>query len=945
MYMPVTLQRCVAGLAVATALLAIVMPATAAAQTVTETTGAATGTVVDTTQGRLPGVSVTLTGSAVSGARTTVTSEDGTYRFSGLAPGDYTLTFELVGFGTVIREGIRIGAAFTATVNTELKPGGVQETVTVSGVSPVVDTQSAAITTRLEASAIEALGGSRDFWSVMATLPAVSMRQMDVGGSGVLRQQPYTAYGLTPSQATAAINRNEVEGIRAGAANGTASDFYYADMNSFEEVAVTAVGQTASSPVAGTFTRLISKSGSNTYRGTVYLDYQNKNLQAHNIDQDQIDAGLASSNPDFDVQDLNRTDYLRDMSADVGGFILRDKLWWYGAYRRTAQAQGFPFFDGLQENFATIYTIKGTYNISPSQKFSGYRQAANKTTEDYFLATSTFFDSTGSVPSNDFPTYVWKVEYNKTFNAMFLEIRTGAYGGNFLTFPKNNDPRIEDVGTRIRSGSNAAGGLPRSHPQVNTSLSYFKDGWGGSHNFKVGGEFRRDELENLFGGQPHPCSCTSTLNNGTPTQVRVFRGENVSESSIDSLGLYAEDQWQVGSRFTLSYGLRLDRYQPFLPEQTGPDGVQFARVAPLLTWNNWGPRAGFSFDLTGDAKTVLKASYGQYFAYPSVYLAQAVNPNQSGWYTDYQWLVDRNGNGYWDSGEEGRQIGASGGTSTTAFDPDLKNPRIRQAAAFVEREIVANFGVRAGFVWNGERDAHRTVNANRPLVDYTVEIPVRDPGPDGSVGTTDDGEMITAYELNAEALSRPVLNLTKNLPLDQDHFTWEIAGTRRQTGRWSLMGSFAYTRSHLAALSGGTGFTPNSLINTNDGDRLLQTSWQAKINSSIDLPWAFRIVPMLRYQSGDQVARTFVRNLVSGAATIRAETFGAQRKPNIALIDIRSEKNVLIFGRRLTGFFDVYNVFNNNAEQDLTFASGASYLRPTLVTSPRVARFGVKFQW
>lgn len=929
---------------VATILL-VTLSASTFAQTVTDSTGAINGTVTDSTQGILPGVTVTLSSTALMGTQTSVSDERGGYRFSTLAPGEYKLVFELAGFGSVIREGIRVGVGFTATVNTTMSPGSLTETVTVSGVSPVVDTQSASVTTRFEAKDLEALGGSRDFWAVVAQLPAVSMRQMDVGGSGALRQQPYTAYGLTPSQQTTALNRNEVEGIRAGGANGTAADFYYADFNSFEEIAVTAVGQTASSPVAGTFTRFVSKSGGNVYRGQVYFDYQNKSLQSHNIDADQIAAGLTTTNPSFDVTDLNRTEYLRDISADVGGFLIKDKIWWYGAYRYTSQAQRFPFFDGLQANKAPVYTGKVTYNITPEQRLIGYRQYSSKEVEDYFLATSTWFDSSSSVPRSPFPTSVWKIEYNRSFSNVYVETRFGKYKSDFLTFPKSNDPRIEDSGTRIRTGGSAPGGLPRSHPQLNASLSYFKDGWLGSHNIKVGGEFRRDELQNLFGSVPFACSCTSTLNNGVPTQVRVFRGSNVSQSSIDTTGFYAEDQWQLSRRMTLSYGLRFDRYAPFLPEQEGPGGILFDRVSPLLIWNNLGPRVGLTFDVTGDGRTVVKGSYGQYYVYPSVYLAQAVNPNQSGWYTDYQWTADRNGNGYWDAGEEGREIGRAGGSAATAVDPDLKNPFVRQASLFAERELMPNFGVRAGFVWNGERQAHRGVNASRPLEGYSVPVQAQDPGPDGRVGTADDGGFVTLYDLSPDYLNRAAVNLTTNLPLNQDHFTWEITGTRRQTGRWSMMASYAYTRSHLSALSGGTGFTPNSLVNTNDGDRLLQTSWQAKLNSSLDLPWTLRLIPIIRYQAGDQFARTFVRNLAYGTATVRAEPFGAQRKPNITIVDIRSEKRFAFGNRSITGFFDVYNIFNTNAEQDLTIASGASWLRPTLVTSPRVARFGVRLQW
>lgn len=127
---------------VATILL-VTLSASTFAQTVTDSTGAINGTVTDSTQGILPGVTVTLSSTALMGTQTSVSDERGGYRFSTLAPGEYKLVFELAGFGSVIREGIRVGVGFTATVNTTMSPGSLTETVTVSGVSPVVDTQSA----------------------------------------------------------------------------------------------------------------------------------------------------------------------------------------------------------------------------------------------------------------------------------------------------------------------------------------------------------------------------------------------------------------------------------------------------------------------------------------------------------------------------------------------------------------------------------------------------------------------------------------------------------------------------------------------------------------------------------------------------------------------------------------------------------------------------------
>src|SRR2546427_478606 len=129
----------------------IVSTAAAVGAQVTTTTGAIIGAVTDNTKATVPGATITVSGPALMGTRTAVTGTDGTYRIPALAPGTYTLAFELEGFATVKREGIQIGVGFTATINVEMNPAGLEESVTVSGASPVVDVTSTKVTTNLDA--------------------------------------------------------------------------------------------------------------------------------------------------------------------------------------------------------------------------------------------------------------------------------------------------------------------------------------------------------------------------------------------------------------------------------------------------------------------------------------------------------------------------------------------------------------------------------------------------------------------------------------------------------------------------------------------------------------------------------------------------------------------------------------------------------------------------
>jgi hypothetical protein len=209
----------------------------------------------------------------------------------------------------------------------------------------------------------------------------------------------------------------------------------------------------------------------------------------------------------------------------------------------------------------------------------------------------------------------------------------------------------------------------------------------------------------------------------------------------------------------------------------------------------------------------------------------------------------------------------------------------------------------------------------------------------------DDGGTFTAYNLAPEYLSLPPINITRNLADENsDYYTWEVTATKRETGRWSLLASFAETWSRETNLGAGASFTPNALINTQSGLNTFKT-WQGKINATLKLPGELRVTPVYRHQSGTPFGRTFVSSLNYGNATVLAEPFDAERTPNLNLFDVRSEKVFNAGGARIVGFFDVYNIFNSNAEQDLTKSSGSAFLRPVAITPPRVARIGAKLQW
>ena len=239
-------------------------------------TGSISGEVKDAQGGVLPGVTVTATSPAQIGALTAVTNEAGIYRFPSVPPGEYRLAFELAGFQNVVRDGIRITLGFNAQVNVSLGVATLQETVTVSGESPVIDTSATRIQTNYDQQMLASLPNARDMWSLLATTPSVTLNRVDVGGSTMGTQTTYFAYGYSGQ------NRPLIEGINT--TEGTAAAGFYLDYGSFEEVFIGAAANSAEMPNPGVLTQFVGKSGSNQLGVSLYYDFENDDIQSRNLD-------------------------------------------------------------------------------------------------------------------------------------------------------------------------------------------------------------------------------------------------------------------------------------------------------------------------------------------------------------------------------------------------------------------------------------------------------------------------------------------------------------------------------------------------------------------------------------------------------------------------------------------------------------------------------------
>lgn len=929
----------------------------AGAQTVSATTGAINGKVTDNTGAILPGVTVTISSSALMGTRTAVTNEEGLYRFPAVPPGEYKVVFELAGFTTVAREGIRVGLGFTASVNVELNVAALQESVTVTGQSPVIDTSATNVSTNFDAKYLANLPSARDLWAILAESPAVQLSRIDVGGSAAGTQTGYVVYG------TSGQNRPMVEGIVATEGTGAAG-FYY-DYGSFDEVSVGTAAHNAEMGWPGVQTQFISKSGGNQYHGTVYLDYEHEKWQSYNIDAEQVQRG-ARGGGGLRPEDVNRLYRYHDVNGDVGGFVRKDRLWWYLSLRDqdvSARYTNFPVKP--HRTRLSNYSWKATYNLSQNNKLIAYSQYGRKhqpTRLDAFLigSTTAYQTTEESTWEQLYWGWVWKSEWNAVINdATFFEIRAGQFGYDWPNKPNGSSPRFEDTGNNNVFGGNRDWQRDRRRNQVLGSLSYFKDGLAGSHNFKLGGEIFDETTVDMW-KDGYPGNVVHRLNNGVPTDVYLIE-PGTAKVGLWTYSGFAADTWRVNNRLTFNLGLRVDKYIGYLPAQEhpvsrwNPVAVSFEAVDDVINWTLVSPRLGATYDLGGNGKTVVKVNYGQYWWNPGADFMFNVNPNaQGGWNKRYTW-TDPNRNGVYDPGEEGRLVSTTGGVATESIDPNLEDTFTREIAAWFERELIPDFGVRTGFIWRGQRQRYQRVNAALPPSAFTVPISIPDPGPDGRVGTADDRRPISGFNVAPQFVEVRPNNVTMNIPgADSDFYTWEITGTKRMSHRWTMLASFASTwiREESNGYFGqnvrqyNLSFTPNDLINT-DGGRHRFTMWQAKLHGTWQAPFDVKLTPILRHQSGQAWGRTFQYAFNYGTQRVLAEPLGTHRQDNITLLDLRIEKVFRLgtAGSSLAPFVDIFNTFNANPEQNINWGSGTTFLRPSNIVPPRIIRIGAKLNW
>lgn len=952
------------------------------------TSGVINGIVSDSSGAALPGVTVTATSPALMGAQVTVTNDRGQYRYPSLSPGEYTVVFELSGFKRFVREGIRVSIGFTAEVNIQLQLASLQESVTVTGASPVVDTQNTNVQNNFTSDMMKSLPNARDIWSLMAEAPGMTVTRFDVGGSTAGTQTGFSAYGQSTS------NRVQIDGVNT--TEGTQAAGFYMDYGAFEEIQLGVDSNDASMPVPGVFVNTLLKSGGNQFRGEMYVDYENEDLQGTNVDDRLQRLGVGRG---------TRMKKYLDANGNFGGPVKKDKFWFFASVRAEdiiTTVTGYPVDNPTTDfGFETQLqnaTYKVTYQLTPDNKLSHYIQYGRKFQPNRNAGSTYYSDA---VYYQDSGTTVGNIEWNSIVSpSFFMTARGSRFGYNWPNYPYGNTGVIGQSTGRINEAvdfrrsenvrDNVAGGYAayrydrRRWAGEWTGTLYKDDLAGGNHAIKLGWLSEWEQFEDEeFGPRDYMQliyqSTTGQPDFTTPYRITIYNRPFTSKDEQRHHGAFVSDQVRFPHGITANLGLRWDYYDTGYPDQeirggpwtaffyqgqALPNGYAFQTTqwADLKVPAQWGvvkyphaiaPRLGIAWDIRGDGLTVLKGNWGRYFNNPGTQ-SDNVNPVQSTSATfDWNDSPERGGNGdrLFQVNEFGTfRSGGPPGSLSTRFDPNIGHPYTDDVSVAIERQLLPNLGVRAAYVYRMARNGYVNIEQVRVGSLYTVQKTVLDPGIDGLAGTADDRGDFTFWDTPAR-WPGPSFTLRSTTPENYSNFkNIDVTVNKRMSQRWSLVGNFLHTWTFAHTLDQ----TPNGPLN-NPTDTTL---WAMKLFGTYQAPWGIVMTPQVLVQAGANLSRTLAGvSTTNGSATFTLEKTGSYRQDTIKLAALRTEKRIRFANRReVSAFIDIANLFNSAAAQNqdnqtgrrqVTLESGERvdyqrFMRPTTLVAPRVFRIGLR---
>jgi hypothetical protein len=922
--------------------------------------GAFGGVVRDASGAVLPGVTVEAASPAlIERVRSATTDANGQYLIVDLRPGVYSLTFSLTGFTTLKREQLTLSAGVTVPINAELTVAAVQETVTVTGATPVVDVQNTRQQTVMSREILDAVPRTRQQLQTALLLPGMvstCCSAMDVGGSTQEFAGQIAIHGGDTNDQIAAVDGMKITEGGYGARRALPmSD------NTAEEYTVETSALSAEFPTGGVRMNLVPKEGGNAFRGVITGAFTTSGMVADNLTDDLKARGLTST---------TRVGKVWDISPALGGPILRDRVWFYGTYRHWGNdnlpAGAYYLSDPVKPatDIGRYWdaNLRVTWQATPRNKVSVFHdQTARK---NPFLGVSGLVPpetSTGLTLPNVRTTMAkWNSPLN---NRLLLEVsgyhfyQVHEFGISPASALKAwvaepTDPAAwpaQEISTgKWIGGSRVTSGLTPSTLEASWwgtsgSMSYVT----GSHNIKLGFTHVQGYWFSFYPVTPP----VLRYSNGLPFQVQLVAkpGEARPRANHD-LGLYAQDQWTMG-RLTLNLGMRYD----YINEQVDPQFAPASRwylaersfdvISDVPNWKDISTRVGLAYDLFGNSKTAVKTSLSRYVAAEATNFAGLANPLAGGFVggaTDLRSWIDLNGDRMAQDNEIGPSTNLNYGKPVFSQRPsdDLRDGWGKRGynweyVASIQHQLLPGLALSVGYYrrWFGNLTwTNNLLVAPTDFTPFTLISPL-------------NGEAITQYNLSVEKRGLSD-NLITFAPDNSKVFNGVDVLVNGRFGRSLLVnGGVSLGRTVTASC---TTSDPNNLRFCRVAPPFMAGN-QYKFVSAYTLPYDVQVSGTFQSVPGPLIAANYTYGsaaagvpLTAGSLTVNLVEPGSMYGDRLNRVDLRVGKRMRIGPARLQPYVDLLNVFNASPVISLNNTYGPAWQRPLTILVGRMVQIGAQ---
>ena len=925
-------------------------------------TGRIEVTAVDATGAVLPGVAVELTGTRNA---TLATDAGGVARFLNLEPGSYQVKASLAGFSDYLNKEVPVGAGGTVPLKVTLRVAGVHESVEVAAETPVIDARKSGTSTNVTLDELRNIPSARDPWVVMQTVPGVIVDRVNVGGSESGQQSTYQAKGASGADATWNLDGIPITDM---AATGSTPTYYDFDM--FQEMNVTTGGSDMGSSTGGVHLNLVLKSGTSTPHGSARVYLEDQSMQGNNMSANLATA-LGSPNGRG-----NRTSRYADYGFEVGGPIMKNRLWGWGSIGRT-DVQVLTITQApvrtILENRALKVQAQATRNIRAG--FTYFHDNKLMYGRDASIARppETTYNQKG-------PSSFYKGEVNFVVgHDLFLSARGSHLPTGFSLDPQGGmDKQVWQDDRGVWHGSYWNYVSDRPQDAMMGEGSCFR----GRHEVEFGFSWRRvtvDSTSAVAGNK------IVTYYNGYPDMLAYATSDWASSARATYSAAWIGDTW-TGDRFTLNAGVRFDwqsdgtlavseagvpAFSQYLPP------ISSSPVPDAVTWNSASPRLNLSYALNESRKTLLRASYARFASQLPNGISSQISTVQ------YRYIafgaVDTNGNGIADVSEidqsvveawSGLDLNHPGRLQSINTIGDYKVPATQELIAGIDHELFPNFGLSGAFTWRRMQSFNWSPRIGVTRADYVQAGTVSGSGlPDGSSYHVPYYAIDPSLVANIDAAQGTVY--TSRDGYHQRFIGFEASATRRLANRWMARLGFS-SNTHQEFFSDpdkgivdptpgpSTPYVDGGLVITQasgsgkSGIYLVLPTYQLTANGLYQAAWGVDLgVNLVMRQGFGQPwyqSRVSTGDYFNNRKDVALFTdIGQNRLPAVTSLDVRVGKAIKVKRASVNIDLDIFNLFNAGTvlgrqyDKRLTGATGFNQVLE--IMNPRLMRVGLRMSF